>query len=41
MPWISKLAVFAALFCLSSWASADDGHENFFASILLDGKKIG
>jgi hypothetical protein len=27
--------------CLSSWASADDSHNNFFASILLDGKKIG
>ena len=41
MPWISKLAVFAALFCLSSWAWADGSHENFFASILLNGKKIG
>jgi len=41
MPWFSKLAVFAALLCLSSWALADDGHQNFFASILLDGKKIG
>lgn len=41
MTWITRLAVFAALLCLSSWASADDGHQNFFASIILDGKKIG
>jgi len=41
MTWISRLAVFAVIFCLSSWASADDGHQNHFASIVLDGKKIG
>lgn len=41
MPWLSKLAVSAAILCLSSWASADDGNQNRFASILLDGKKIG
>lgn len=41
MTYISRLAVFAALMCLSSWASADGSHDNFFASILLDGKKIG
>lgn len=41
MPWFSKLAVSAAVFCLSSWASADDGHQSQFASILLGGKKIG
>jgi len=41
MPWLGKLAVLAAVVCLSSWASADDGHRNHFASILLDGKKIG
>lgn len=41
MIWISRLTVFAVLMCLSSWASADASHENFFATILLDGKKIG
>lgn len=47
MTWISRLAVFAALMCLASMASVasaasnDEGHDNFFASILLDGKKIG
>jgi len=29
------------MFYLSSWAFADDGYKNHFASILLDGKKIG
>ena len=41
MTWISRSVVFAALLCLSSWASADERHRNFFASILVDGKKIG
>jgi hypothetical protein len=41
MLWLRILAVSAAMFCLSSWAFADDGHKNHFASILLDGKKIG
>jgi len=41
MTWITKAAVFATLVSLSSWASADDGHQNFFASVLVDGKKIG
>ena len=33
--------VSAAVFCLSSWAAAEGSHKNHFASILLDGKKIG
>ncbi len=41
MPWFSKLALSAAVFFISSWAWADGGHHNHFASILLDGKKIG
>ncbi len=41
MSWLGKLAVLAAITCLSSWALAGDGHQNHFASILLDGKKIG
>jgi Domain of unknown function (DUF6134) len=41
MMWQRALAGLAAVFCLSSLAFADDGYENHFASILLDGKKIG
>jgi len=33
--------VSAAVICLSSWAWAEGGHQNHFASILLDGNKIG
>ena len=41
MPWFVRLAAAAAALLLSSWALAEDGHQNHFASILLDGKKIG
>ena len=41
MSWLGKSAVLAAITCLSSLALAGDGHQNHFASILLDGKKIG
>jgi len=44
MAWISRLAAFTALLCLSSLASAasaEENHDNFFASISVDGKKIG
>lgn len=34
-------AVFGVLSCLSPWALAEDGYHNYFATILLDGKKIG
>jgi hypothetical protein len=36
-----RLAIVAALLCLSLPAYAEDGYENHFASVLLDGKKIG
>lgn len=38
---LCSVFVCATVFCLSSWAWADDGHQNHFASIMLDGKKIG
>ncbi len=38
---VNRVTVFVAVFCLSSWALADNRHQNRFASILLDGKKIG
>ena len=41
MMWLRRVAVVSVLLCLPSWANGEDGYENHFASILLDGKKIG
>lgn len=41
MTGLRRLAVMAVLLWLSSPAYAEDGYENHFASVLLDGKKIG
>ena len=46
MPWTRTLTASVIVILLSSWlapslAVAADGHRNHFASILLDGKKIG
>ncbi len=41
IPWLRMVAVSAVACCLSSWASAEDSHQNRFATIQLDGKKIG
>lgn len=41
MVWLKTLAASAVMVCLSSGSFADDGYQNHFASILLDGKKIG
>lgn len=38
---LSMLIAFAATILLSSWALAEDGHRNHFATILVGGKKIG
>lgn len=41
MMWLRSMAVLTALMCFTSWANAEDGYENHFASILLNNKKIG
>ena len=39
--WLSRLVVLAAALCFPFSAGAQDRHQNHFASIMLDGKKIG
>lgn len=41
MTWLRTVAVLTVLMCLPSWADAEDGYENHFATILLNDKKIG
>lgn len=39
--WLRAFALLGVLACLPSLALAEDGYQNHFATILLDGKKIG